>query len=165
MRITAAMNCWASRTIKLVRITPISAASWRSAKPSSPYAATSTRHTASTMSASAAVVSSGLILPSAYDASADVRRATPTATAMTTSAGNAASIRSAARPSPRIGAMAREVAPSSTAAASPITIWQTSSRRTEPRSIRHAIRQVCPSTDGSRPHICRNEAPPSGFFL
>lgn len=45
--------------MKWVRVTPISAASWRSENPSTAYAAASTRHTASTSAVSVAVVSRG----------------------------------------------------------------------------------------------------------
>ncbi len=64
MRTTAAVNRVASSTIAWLRITPISAASCRSAQPSSARAAASIRHTAATRAQSDAVVSRGVIRPS-----------------------------------------------------------------------------------------------------
>ncbi|GGO59209.1 hypothetical protein GCM10012286_80280 [Streptomyces lasiicapitis] len=85
MRTRADMKRWASVTITCVRITPISAASWRSAKPSTAYAAASTRQTASTRAVSVSVVSLGVIRRSAYVAKAPAMRATELAPATTRS--------------------------------------------------------------------------------
>ncbi|CAM5510117.1 hypothetical protein SALBM311S_05714 [Streptomyces alboniger] len=119
MRISADMNRWASCTIIRVRVTPTSAASCRSANPSSPYADDSTRHTAATRAMSASVISSGVIRPSAYEDRALLIRPMPAAVVTTIRAGSAACRRSETVPVPRMCVMARAVNARTTAAATP----------------------------------------------
>ncbi len=59
--------------------------------------------------------------------------------------------------------MARAVAASSTAVDTPETTWQTSSRSTAPRSMRHAMAVIRRSTEGSWEHRAPKPTWPSGF--
>ncbi len=163
MRITADTNRCASVTITWVRVTPISAASRRSEKPSSAYAVASTRHTASTSAESVSVVSRGVIRRSAYADTAPAVRASAAASAATSSAGSAPRSRSPAVPDARTGSMARAVAVRSTAAEAPVTSWQPASSCTARRSIRHDSRAMRPRTAGIRAHIRRKETSASGL--
>ncbi len=101
IRIMADRKRWASCTINRVRVTPTSAASCRSANPSSAYAEDSTRHTASTSAISASLVSSGVTRPSAYEDRAPLIRPTAAAAVTARSAGSAACRRSDTSPVPR----------------------------------------------------------------
>jgi hypothetical protein len=164
MRTTAAVNRVASCTITWLRTTPISAASCRSAQPSSARAAASIRHTAATRAQSDSVVNRGVIRPSAYEDRAVATRPDAEAPAMTSSAGSAWWSWSATGEVARIQCIAREVAVSSTAALTPMASWQAINSSTARRSIAHAIRAVCASTEGSRRHICANDASVRGFL-
>ena len=60
--------------------------------------------------------------------------------------------------------MAPAIAASSTAAAMPVTSWQTSRRTTARRSMSHDILAMRRSTEGSCPQRLRKETSPSGLM-